>query len=171
MAFLIFIQNNRAIINKFSRTILIAFSMIIPYQLVLLIYEPLSIRRYTHFLSAFWLLVCCALYPLFIGKKKLSLIPFIFIALLFSVNLIFYICPRHLVILGPIREYKFKKLSSKAENLYKLGRYSEAAEAFDKANEVLVMTFGCKGLEVATGLAKTANMYEKKQGEEWKPVY
>jgi hypothetical protein len=163
MAFLIFIQNSRYIINKFSRAILIAFSIIIPYQIVLFIYEPLIIQRYTHFLSAFWLLACCAIYPLFIGKKKLLLIPFIFIALLFLVNLIFYIYPRHLVILGPIREYKFKKLNSKAENLYKLGRYSEAAEVFNKANEVLITTFGHNRPEVATGLEKLANVYEKMQ--------
>lgn len=151
LVFLIFLQNNRDIMNKFSRVIWIALSMIIPYQLVLLIYEPLIIQRYTHFLSAFWLLACCAIYPLFNGKRKLLTIPFIFITLLFLTNLIFYIYPRHGVILGPIREYKWKKLNLEAQNLSKLGRYAEAAEAFEKANLVLITTFGHNRLEAATG--------------------
>lgn len=163
MAFLMFIRNRRNIINKFSRVILIALNIIIPYQVVLLIYEPLNIQRYTHFVSAFWLLLSCAVSLLFMSKKKLLLMPFIFIALLFFVNLIFYIYPRHLVVLGPVREYKLQRLILRADNLYKLGRYNEAAEAFNKANEVLITTFGHNRPEVATGFDKLANVYEKMQ--------
>ena len=95
--FLAFLINYKDILKKFLKLVLIIFSIIIPYQFILLIYEPFNAERYIHFLPALWMSMSFLAYPLFAGRlKPLRLLPFVLICFIFFTNLLFYIYLRHL---------------------------------------------------------------------------
>lgn len=157
-----FLRRAKIFVKNFFRVVLIALCIIIPYQLILLIYEPVNAQRYTHFLSAVWLLLCCLTYPLFLDKQKFKqALPFIFVTLIFFCNLVFYILPRHLLILGPAQREILGNLYLQADSFYRQGDYAKAIERYEKAYRQLIGTFDQSNPEVKRVSDKMAVLYDK----------
>ncbi|GEM_PF-6014722 len=158
----LFIKNIKNIVNNYRRVLLVVVALIVPYQLILLVYEPYNLERYSHFLIGFWLILAILMKPCLVNKKIwLRVLPFLFVLFTFYLNLTFYIYPRHIVVLGPIRQGWIDNLNKQVEELYKKGQYQDALGPLREIGRILVRTFGYNDPHVVKYVDRLAGLYIK----------
>ncbi len=110
----------------------------------------------------FWLILAILMKPCLVNKKSwLRVLPFLFVLFTFYLNLTFYIYPRHIVVLGPIRQGWIDNLNKQVEELYKKGQYQDALGPLREIGRILVRTFGYNDPHVVKYVDRLAGLYIK----------